>query len=264
MEIKYRWASSLGDGFEGTPESVWGIKKYNPKDIDKTVVFCGMYGMKDFMALNHHKGKKYIWWCGSDIRHFVNGYWLDETGKIRINPKPLAKWINEYCYSWVENKKEADVLKKVGIKAQICPSFLGDVNKFKPQKINPKKRYYSSVSGNDFKLYGWDKINKIARKNPNIEYYLYGNTIPWKAPKNVIVKGRVPQKQMNEETKSMTGAIRMVEMEGCSEIIVKSVLWGQKPISLIDYPFLKSKNPREELLKQINEYPWNNKKNNIK
>jgi hypothetical protein len=217
--------------------------------------------MKDFMALNSHKGKKYIWWCGSDIRHFVNGYWLDEKGEIRIDNKALAQWINKYCESWVENKAESDLLKSVGIKSQICPSFLGDVKKFKPQKINPDKRYYSSVSGNDFKLYGWDKINKIAKKNPNTIYYLYGNTVPWKAPKNVIVRGRVPQIQMNEETKSMTGAIRMIEVEGCSEIIVKSVLWGQKPISLIDYPFLKSKNPREELLRIINRYPWNLTKN---
>lgn len=259
QKVKYRWATSLGGGFEGTPEEVWGVEPYNPEtDKDKPCAFCGLYGLKDFMALNSHKGKKWIWWAGSDIRHFVKGYWIDDKGKIRVNPKPFAEWIQKNCESWVENKAEADLLKRYEIKAKICPSFLGDVSKFKPQKEIIKNSYYSSVSGNDFKLYGWDKINKIAKQNPQNTYYLYGNTIPWKAPKNVIVKGRIDREVMNEEIKGMTGAIRMIEVEGCSEIIVKSVLWGQKPISLIKYPFLKS---RESLLKIINRYPWNLTKN---
>lgn len=223
------------------------------------MVFCGLYGLKDFFALWNHKGPKYIWWTGSDIRHYANGYWLDDTGRLRISPYQLSAWIREKCKSWVENEVEAKKLAEFGIKAKVCPSFLGDVDKFKPQKIDKAKRYYSSVSSNDFKLYGWDKINKIARANPNITYYLYGNTKPWKAPKNVIVRGRVSHNEMNKETKSMTGAIRMVEFEGCSEIIVKSVLWGQKPISAIDYPFLRAKDPREKLLSIINKYPWVNK-----
>jgi hypothetical protein len=55
----------------------------------------------------------------------------------------------------------------------------------------------------------------------------------------------------------MTGCIRMVEFEGCSEILVKSVLWGQRPISLIDYSFLHSDNPRESLLNKLNRYDFN-------
>ena len=155
---------------------------------------------------------------------------------------------------------EYEVFEELGIESRICPSFLGDVNKFTSQIINPKKRYFSSVSGDDFRLYGWGKLNEIAKENPDTEYYLYGNTVNWEAPSSVIVRGRITKEKMNEETKSMTGAIRMVEFEGCSEIIVKSILWGQKPISLIDYPFLHSDNPREELLRVLNNFPWNLKK----
>lgn len=255
----HRWAPSLGE-FEDTPENIWGTLPYNPeKHINEPVVFCGLYGIKDFMALHNHKGRKAIWFCGSDIRHFRDGYWLDDKGEIRISAKILAVWIDRYCESWVENIEEVNVLKQLDIKSNVCPSFLGDVKKFTPQIIDSKLRYYSSVSGNDFKLYGWDKLNEIAKENPNTEYYLYGNTIGWKAPSNVIVRGRMPKEQMNEEVKTMTGAIRMVEFEGCSEIIVKSILWGQKPISLIDYPFLHSENPRKELLKILNKFPWNTK-----
>ena len=45
---------------------------------------------------------------------------------------------------------------------------------------------------------------------------------------------------------------QIVEFEGFSEIIAKSILWGQKPISLIKYNY-----DRESLFKVLNKYPWN-------
>lgn len=251
-----RWAPSLGS-FEAPHQLIWGTVDYEPeKHIDEPTVFAGIYGLPDFYALWRHRGEKHIFWCGSDIRHFINGYWLDDKGSIKISPRPLALWIKQNCISWVENNVERDKLLEFGIESLVVPSFLGDVNDFPKQKIDPRPRYYASVSGNDFKLYGWDKINEIARQNPDTEYYLYGNTTSWLAPKNVIVRGRMPKEQMNEEIKSMTGCIRMVEFEGCSEILVKSVLWGQKPISLIDYDFLHSEDPKEALLNSLNKYDW--------
>jgi len=252
-QVYHRWSPTLGGGFAGTPEEVWGVEKYDPvKHINEKVVFCGLYSLKDFYALWQHKGKKYVWFTGSDIRHFVNGYWLDDKGKIKIHPEPLAKWINEKCENYVENEVEAKVLEKLGINTKVCPSFLGNVEDYPVQKLNSELRYYSSVSGNDFKLYGWDKINRIAKENPSVKYYLYGNTVPWKAPKNVIVRGRVSQEEMNSEIKSMTGAIRMVTFEGASEVVLKSILYGQKPITLIEYPY-----DRNKLLRIVNRYPWN-------
>ena len=93
------------------------------------------------------------------------------------------------------------------------------------------------------------------RRKPDIKFYLYGNTVPWKAPKNVIVRGRLTQKEMDEEIKTMTGALRMVQFEGFSEILAKSILWGQKPISVIEYNY-----DRKSLLKVVNNFPWNLKK----
>ena len=256
-----RTAPSLGAGFAGDALSAWGTPPYEPeKHINENVCFFGLYGLPDFYTLWRHKGKKAILWAGSDIRHFINGYWLSEKGDIRLSPRPLAEWIQKNCESYVENGIEYDALVKWGIESKIIPSFLGNIDDFKPQEIDKELRYYSSVSGNDFKLYGWDKINQIAKQNPDTKYYLYGNTIPWEAPQNVIMRGRISQKEMDNEIKSMTGAIRMTEFDGCSELIVKSVLWGQKPISMIYYPFLVSNDPREELLSVLNKFPWNNKK----
>ena len=253
-----RIAPSLGGGFEGHPNKVWGTKDYT--NDQEPAVFFGLYGLPDFYTLWKHKGKKAILWAGTDILHFKNGYWLEDGAHgIKLDPKPLAEWINKHCDNYCENHREQATLKNHGIDAKVVPSFLGDVNAFTPQHIDPKERFYSSVSGDDFDLYGWQIINDLATTRREVEFHLYGNTAPWEAPKNVIVHGRVPKDQMNEETKSMTGAIRMTRFDGCSELIVKSVLWGQKPLSLIHYPFLDAENPREELLKIINKYPWNEK-----
>lgn len=261
MQKNTKWrcriAPSLG-ALEGTPAEVWGTLPYGDK-YDPTVFF-GLYGLPDFYTLWGHRGKKYILWAGSDIRHLIGGYWLDDSEwGAKLPPEPIANWISRNCESWVENKVEAEALRKLGIESKVCPSFMGDVNNFPVSEKRIEKRYYSSVSSNDFELYGWAKINKIAEQNPDIGYHLYGNTVEWKAPKNVIVHGKVPKEIMNGEIKSMTGAIRLVDFDGCSELVVKAVLMGQEVISAIDYPFLHAKNPREELLKTLNKFPWNTK-----
>lgn len=280
-QIYHCWAPSLGGGFSGIPENAWGTLPYDPeKHINDDVVFCGLYGIKDFMRLHNHKGKKWVWWCGSDIRHFINGYWLDEHGKIRMEMYPLIRWMNKNCESWVENIAEYNLLKSVGIKSKICPSFLGDINKFNvtyEHLGNPM--VYASVSGDNFKLYGWDVIERIAGKVPEVTFYLYGNINEWNSRhNNVIVRGRVSQKEMNEEIEAMQAGFRPLEQDGCSEIIVKSSLQGQWTISRIKYPNVLSYNNDEELIKvlkslskrtkpnikarewfinNLNRYPWN-------
>lgn len=270
-DIRYRWAPSLG-ALEDTPENIWGITAYNPlTDLEKPTVFCGLYGMKDFMALHAHKGKKWVWWTGSDIRHFKNGYWLDEEGKIRVDNKSFAQWIDENCESWVENAVEWEALEDLGITSKICPSFLGEFPEISYEPaITPK--LYTSVSGNDFKLYGWDRIDDLAFENPDIEFHLYGNTVEWVSDfPNVIVHGRVSKEQMNEEIKSMQGALRLTEFDGFSEILAKSVLMGQWPVSHILYPHILTLNEllklpyktapnfkgRVHYLNVLNKYPWN-------
>ena len=91
---------------------------------------------------------------------------------------------------------------------------------------------------------------------------------------NVIVRGRVDKEVMNAEIKHMQGALRLNEHDGFSEIIAKSVLWGQWPVSAIEYPYmlkpenisriLDKKKPniegREYYLNKLNNYPWYGKK----
>lgn len=273
--FKIRISPTLGGGFAGTPQEVWGVETYNPEtDLNEPTVFFGCYGLPDLYTIWRHKGKKYIVWCGSDIRNFTNGYWLDVKGYTRANPDRLAGWIQTQCENYVENTVERDALLRYGIIAKVVPSFLGDIKKYKvTYKYSTKPKVYTSVSGDDFDLYGWHEIGNLARKNPNVTFYLYGNSIPWYSNlKNIIVRGRVSQEVFDEETSKMQGALRLTRFDGMSEILVKSILWGQYPISPhIDYPHIQKgfKFPRKPNLegrkyykKVLNEYPFNENKNN--
>lgn len=273
-----RVAPSLGGGFAGTPNEVWGTKDYT-NDTDPTVFF-GLYGLPDFYALWRHKGRKAILWAGSDIQHFLNGYWLDQEGKMRLRAFDLAGWIATYCENYVENEVEQTALASVGITSKVVPSFLGDVKDYEVS-FKPGNKVYTSVSGDDFELYGWHRIPILAMQNREIEFHLYGNTKPMFSDNdlgqgelyNVIDHGRVPKEQMNAEIKEMQGALRLTEFDGFSELVAKALLWGQWPVSLIHYPYTlpgeslgiipdldkPNEKGREWLMKNINKYPWNNK-----
>lgn len=289
MEIKEqwtcRWSPTLGE-LEDTTENVWGIKSWEPSytDVYGPTVFFGVYGLPDFYTIWRHKGRKAILWAGSDILHLKAGYWLEEGGSIRLSHRPIATWIQKNCENYCENAVEAMALQDLGIIAEVIPSFLGDIKKF-PVTFSPQHtiRLYTSVSGNNFDMYGWDKIHKLACDNPEVEFHLYGNTIPfWKfcpewrplAETNIVDHGRISKEEMNEDIKGMTGALRLTEFDGFSEIIAKSFLWGQYPVSIIPYPYsitpdrinelhdlTEPNNEAVEYYKTIiNNYPWNQKK----
>src|SRR3990167_9349833 len=111
------------------------------------------------------------------------------------------------------------ILDKWGIKSKVCPSFLGDVNKFKvTYKWAKRPKVYLSVSGDEFEKYGWDVVERIADKC-NVDFYLYGNRKKWKTnQKNIVVRGRVDKEIMNKEIEEMQCGLRPLEFDGCSEI----------------------------------------------
>ncbi len=271
-----RYAPSIG-ALEDTPEKVWGTLPY--EDLHKPTVFFGLYGFPDFIALWKHKGKRAILWAGSDIIHFVNGYWLDTIGNIRLSPKPLARWISENCESYVENTVEQDLLRSVGIEAIVVPSFLGDISEYElSYEKSDRPKVYASCSGDNHEMYGWHIIEAIAG-SCEVDFYLYGSDKFVSTHKNVFVRGKIPKEQMNEEIKHMQAGIRLNDFDGFSEILAKSVLWGQHPISLF-IPYLEidfaadpqvltyrlnmlcdKEEPniegRDHYRSIINNYPWN-------
>lgn len=262
-----RYSSTLGS-LEDTPQNIWGTEEYN--NLTAPTVFMGMYSLVDFYALWRHRGHKAILWCGSDITRFASGYWLDNEGAIKLRAHELARWISKNCESWCENEVEKKALDKMGIEAFVCPSFLGEVEKFKSCFV-PGNKVYASVSGDNFSQYGWLEIDKLAKDNPDIEFHLYGNQKEWRRMhSNLFVHGRVPKEQMNKEIRVMQGALRLNKFDGFSEVLAKSVLMGQWPVSIIPYPHMllveelseiKSKKVpnirgRDYYIKTLNKYPW--------
>lgn len=262
-----RVSPTLGD-LESTHDKVWGTKPYE-NDTDPTV-FMGVYGLPDFYALWRHKGERHILWCGTDILHLKNHYWLEDGGGIRIDNKGICEWIDRHCVNWCENKVEARMLGSLGIYAEVQPSYLGDIDEMQVS-FKPGNKVYVSVSGDNFEQYGWYKILDLASANPDVEFHMYGNREFFMNRKNMIMHGRVPKEQMNAEIAEMQGGLRMTEFDGFSEIIAKSILMGQWPISLIEYPHVLKPNQISEILdkkepnlegrnyyrKILNSYPWN-------
>lgn len=262
-----RWSPTLGD-LEDTHQKIWGTDDY--VDQERPTVFFGCYGLPDFYAIWRHKGERHILWAGTDIFHLKNHYWLEDGGGIKIDNKGICAWLDKHCENWCENEVEAKALIKLGIYAKIQPSYLGDIDDMEVS-FKPGNKVYASVSGDNFEQYGWYKILDLASANPDVEFHMYGNIGFFMNRKNMIMHGRVPKEQMNKEIAEMQGGLRMTEFDGCSEILVKSWLMGQYPISLIDYPFtldprrissiLKKNKPNLEAVKywreNLNKYPWN-------
>lgn len=258
MTWQCRTSPTLGGGFAGTPNSAWGTVDYtNPLE---PAVFFGVYGFPDLYAVRQHRGQKAVFWAGTDCTHLVNGYWLDKHGKYRLDPKVIGAFLNKECEHWCENDLERKELASVGIKAKVCPSYLGDVKSIEPTyKPSPSPKAYVSVSGDDFKAYGWDRLDALAKRMPHVTFYCYGNEKPYKFKRpNIYVRGRVSKQVMTDETELMQIAVRLNVHDGCSELVVEAGLRQQDIISVIDYPFLKMNrgDARRWLLNNLNQFPW--------
>jgi hypothetical protein len=283
--IQCRWAPSLGE-LEGTAEEVWGTSPYkNRKD---PTVFFGLYDLRDYLALNLHRGKRWILWAGSDIKNLQQGF-LFNNGKLKKLsqlfsefPLNLAEWINKNAESWCENEVEREALAACGIVSQVCPSYMGQIPEVSYDPPSRRADVYLSASPGRQEEYGWSTIDRIAPFVELTKFHLYG--APWEQKaKNIVVHGRVPKEQMNEEIKHMHCGLRLNLFDGFSEITAKSVLMGQYPISRIEYPLIpsfkdeadliarllqlrKPNHPnleaREYYIKAVNNFPWNETKNN--
>ena len=247
-----RYAPSLGGGFEAHPNEIWHTVPYKSRELP--TVFCGLYDLRDFYALRRHKGKVWCFWCGSDIRNLRAGFTLND-GKLKLISRILGTWwvfkILKKAEHWCENENEQRDLAELGIKASVCPSFFGDVTKFNTSywwSKNPHV-YISTGKGRQIE-YGFDTIESIAPRLKNVTFHLYGDD--WKTKhKNVIVHGRIPIEQMNEEIKEMQCALYLNESGGTSEVMMKAILQGQYAISKIPHPLIPSYETEEELIQYL-------------
>lgn len=240
-----------------------GLKEYRIYDIFRSCIFFGLYRPSDYFWFVLHRGKRKVFYCGSDILR-------------------LPKWIKYFkATHYCENEVEQKALRKLGIEAKVCPMIFDDVKV--PVSFKPSKKphvYLTTHPGRD-KEYGVDKVEQFAHLFPQITFHIYGSLGIGESSGgikgNIIWHGFTLENEFNEEIKNYQAALRLNQFDGFSEITAKSALMGQYPISWISYPHItgasnakalrlalnalsKKKEPNYEArkywLKKLNESLW--------
>lgn len=274
------------ESFRERAIKTWGLSEWAGwTESNAYVLFFGLYTKHDYDAFLRHKGKKAVFWCGSDITNLLHNY--ENRRIIKLFPET-----GHYC----ENEIEAEELKRVGIEAKVIPSFLDNINNF-PISYTPSNQPHIFLCGHDKREdeYGLGVVKRIAPRLPDVTFHIYGinrkanylsleeRTINEKLVSvdienpNIWIHGKVPEQQFNNEIIQYQCGLRTNEHDGFSEVIAKSVLLGQYPISKIKYDkiwnyetdddlvalieklkFMKSPNyeARTHYLKLLNNFPW--------
>jgi hypothetical protein len=266
--------------------STWKLEDWEGIDSTEDLLFFGLYNDRDYEVFNTYKGKKTVFWCGSDILFLMKDY---ERRRILKNHPDTE----HFC----ENEVEARNLELCGIEGiKIVPSFLDNVNNF-PASFIPTKRPQIFMCGhpNREDEYGFNFIRNVAKRVPEATFHLYGidssdnffysqkvpltdklATVDEDIP-NIFHHGKVPEGEFNNHIMQYHCGLRTNDHDGFSEVTAKSILLGQYPISKIPYDGIWNYNTEDELvaliekikyvkgpnyegrtkyLKTLNNFPW--------
>lgn len=229
-----------------------GLPQWNPWDRYVPVVFFGMYHIGDYLRFLWHRGEKTVYWLGGDI---IN---LSKTRAL------VFRFIK--ARHLCENEPQRKRLEDCGIEAEVRPVIFDDPDigvSFKPSK-NP--HVYLNAHPDSKQAYGVDIVEVIAHKLPEFTFHIYGikkgfhqawydngrlMNRDYVSQPNVIYHGLVSNEQFNQEIRNYQAGLRLNEYDGFSEILAKSVLMGQYPISRIKYPHIENYTSTEDLIHKL-------------
>lgn len=187
------------------------------------VIFFGCYHIGDYLRIILHRGKKKIFWCGSDILNL---------GLFSGTIISLLD-VRHYCENEVER---LELLHRHGIEAEIRPMIFDDVA-LKPQyKHSDNPHVYLSAHKGRRAEYGVELIEGLAWTLPEITFHIYGITGTNKP--NIIYHGRVSTTDFDKQITRYHAALRLNSFDGFGEVLAKSILLGQYPISFIQYTYI--------------------------
>jgi len=235
------------------------------KHLYKPVVFFGLYKWTDWLRLALHRGKRTVVWCGSDCL------------QIGLN----ARWIGKIKATHItENETEQRVLQLLLQKKDVYfrPMFFNNPKKYPlSYKHSQTPHVFMHVNNNAAPESGLYTIEKIANLVPEITFHIYGRTRPlhqvWYDQfgavrnisyidnPNIVYHGFVPEKQFDKEIKEYQAGIRLHLFDGASEIMTKSVLMGQWPITYLKYPHITQASDEESLIEALKELSFKEKPN---
>lgn len=214
------------------PEWHWLLTSRSP------AIFFGLYHPVDYCRFLWHLGDRTVFWCGADILNLrTRPFW---QGLIRAS---AAKHI---C----ENQVEQAALQAMGIESIIRPCLFDTIENIEVsfQPARAPQVYLCAHPGREAE-YGVNMIERLHARCPQVTFHIYG--LDHFSHDNVIYHGQVTPAQFDAEIKNYQAALRLNEFDGCSEIMVKSVLMGQYPISRIVYPQIDHFATDEELVQLL-------------
>lgn len=147
---------------------------------------------------------------------------------------------------------------------EVRPTFLSNPHEFKTSYKHSKVPHvYFHVNKNSELESGIRVIEKVARRVPEVMFHIYGKSVYRPVSRNIQAHGFISEEKFNEEIKNYQAGLRLHEFDGFSEVVGKSVLLGQYPISRIRYPHIDTYKDEEELIKLLKDLK-NKKKPNYK
>lgn len=185
-----------------------------------------------------HWRTKVVFWCGGDI--------------VSLRKRKWAQWIFKGAINICENEREQKALADIGIESKIEPGIVDSMQDI-PVSFTPSKtpHVYIAVHPSREKEYGLRLIEKIAPMVPDVMFHVYGNTIITNE-KNIFYHGKVSDEWFNDDIKNYQAALRLNTFEGFSEILAKSAIMGQYPISVIPYPHITHVTTLKNLIDNLN------------
>jgi glycosyltransferase involved in cell wall biosynthesis len=219
----------------------FGFERYDSfTDLYKPVLFLGLYNENDLAVFKEHRGRKAIFWNGSDV------LWLKQNAlwQATIKTFPNAR---HACH----NQLLQTELAEMGLEAVIAPIFFSCVEDY-PVSFTPSVplNVYLMAHEKVGSVYGVPIVEEIADQTTGILFHVYGVTKL--NTQKILYHGTVPESQMDAEIKDYQVCLRLNKHDGFSQTLIKSILLGQYQISAISYANLEVYTNAKTLIKQLN------------
>ena len=199
------------------------LEEYNwRKNRKDHCLFFGLYRPRDWLKFLAHRGQRTVYWCGSDV--------LQVGILFRLFQKISARHI---C----ENEVEQGILRLLlQQEVEVQTIFLSDPDEFPiSYKRSDTPHVWMHINANAGLESGFPTLLRIAPRCTDITFHVYGRLREPMILHNIVFHGWVPEDQFNEEIKNYQCGWRAHEFDGSSEVVMKSILMGQYPISRIRY-----------------------------
>jgi len=200
------------------------LSKYNNQE--DTTLFLGLYFDADYNVFKNHRGKRIIFWNGSDVTRM-----LRSSNRIGIIRSIKAE---HYCH----NEQLQKELKSKGINAEITPIFFGDKKDYQisyKHSDNPKV-FICAHPGREME-YGIPTVIELSKELSGIEFHIYG--VDGDGVNNVFYHGQIEESVMDKQIQNYQACLRLNKHDGVSQIVLKSKMMGLYPIISCDKGIIK-------------------------